>query len=196
MSEWDELAADWNDRPGVRAYADAAHRSLVEHAAQVAFDLHQVRVCDFGCGTGLLTERLADVATHIDAIDTSPAMLGVLARTAERSGWDHVRPSTQLPGESERYDLIVCSSVLAFVDDYDATVEMLAQHLGHGGWFVQWDWERNLPADDQSIGFSVADIRSALGAAGLEHVDVRHGFEIEVDGETLRPLMGTGRRPT
>lgn len=194
MSEWDELAADWDARPGVRAYADAAHRALVEHAAKVGFDLHQVRVCDFGCGTGLLTERLADLATRIDAIDTSPAMLEVLARTAERSGWDHVRPSTRLPGE--RYDLIVCSSVLAFVDDYGSTVGMLAEHLEPGGWFVQWDWERDPAGGDRSIGFSVADIRSALGAAGLGQVDVRHAFEIVVDGEALRPLMGTGRRPT
>ena len=58
MSEWDGEAAGWDDDPYVRAYADAAFASLTALAAREEFDINDATVCDFGCGTGLLTERL------------------------------------------------------------------------------------------------------------------------------------------
>jgi len=88
-------------------------------------------------------------------------------------------------------DLIVCSSVCAFLDDYPATVIDLTSRLAGGGFFVQWDWERT--ADDDH-GLSRDQIRHALTAAGLQAVEVGIGFEVTAEGHSMAPLMGTGRQ--
>lgn len=193
MSEWDAIAGEWDDVPAVRAYADAAFASLTSLAAESGIELVGLAVLDFGCGTGLLTERLVPHSDRLDAVDSSSAMLDVLRAKVTRDGWTNVRVLGDLPAESQGYALIVCSSVLGFVDDYSATVLALASHLMPGGLFVQWDWERE--AGDDASGLAIAEIDAALRAAGLDEVRVGTGFEVEVDGDTMRPLMGSGRRP-
>lgn len=192
-TEWDEWAAGWDGDAAVQAYAEGAFGSLTSLTEAIGVDLSGASACDFGCGTGLLTERLAPHCAVIDAIDTSSAMLEVLGTKIDRHAWDHVRLLEQLPPEPQGYDLIACSSVLAFVDDYPVIVQTLVSHLAEGGLFVQWDWELD-PDDDEPSGLATTDIRQALEAAGLDAVTVGIGFEATIDGDTMRPLMGSGRR--
>ena len=156
-----------------------------------------LRVLDFGCGTGLLSELLIGRADRIGAdeilaVDTSPEMLAQLDRKIAHHGWTTISTSSQLP-DGAPFDLIVCSSVLGFVDDLDATVEQLAGLLAPDGVFVQWDWERVGDYDDH--GLTRREITSALERAGLEDVAVRTAFEIEVDDLTMSPLVASARRP-
>lgn len=136
---WDDHARTW-ENVGTRAYAEAAFASLEHLLSCRSTSLAGARVCDFGCGTGLLTERLADRCSSIDAVDTSTGMLDVLKAKAARLQWPHVRPFTELPTKGSPYDLVVCSSVCAFLDDYPGTVERLVLQLKPGGLFLQWDW--------------------------------------------------------
>jgi len=82
---WDEVAAEWDDGPAARAYAEAAFDSLLAALADRGATLAGSRVCDFGCGTGLLTEKLVDAVKSVDAVDTSSAMLEVLGAKVEKS---------------------------------------------------------------------------------------------------------------
>ncbi len=191
---WDEYAAGWDDQPGVKPYAQAAFGSLLAQAKASGFEISGSTACDFGCGTGLLTEQLVSLCDRIDAVDSSPAMLEVLRDKIAHRGWDNVGVFDQLPQPSYRYDLVVCSSVCAFVDDYPGLVHQLVASMGPGGLFVQWDWELD-PRDDQPFGLTRDAISNALGAAGLVSVSVTTGFEVTVEDETMKPLMGSGRRP-
>jgi 2-polyprenyl-3-methyl-5-hydroxy-6-metoxy-1,4-benzoquinol methylase len=192
--DWDAYAADWDDDLAARTYAEAAFGSLLDRAAARGIDLEGVDACDFGCGTGLLTEHLAERCDRIDAVDTSPAMLAVLDAKIERRGWTHVRTMRTPPAPPAAYDLVVCSSVCAFLDDYPGTVASLVGQLRPGGLFVQWDWERD-PADDDPHGLARDQIRDVLEDAGLVAVLVDTGFTVEVGTETMTPLMGVGRKP-
>lgn len=194
VTDWDQHAADWDERAAVQTYAVSAFRSLTSLAEATDFNLAGCSAFDFGCGTGLLTEHLASVCAHIDAFDTSPAMRDVLSAKIDRHQWRHVRLLDQLPPAPQRYDLIVCSSVLSFVDHYPTMVDRLLRHLAVGGLFVQWDWELD-PSDDQSHGFTREEIRRTLAEAGLASVAVGVAFEVTVDGSTMSPLIGSGRRP-
>lgn len=193
-NEWDEYAPGWDDDEAARTYAEAAHASLLAELERAGRSVDGARVLDFGCGTGLLTERLAPVSQTIDAVDTSQAMLDVLDAKVERHGWSHVRTMTTLPTAAQSYDLVVCSSVCSFLDDYPGTLVQLVNLLAPGGVFVQWDWERD-DDDDDPHGLSRAEISDALDAAGLTTTTVETAFEVAFGEMTMRPLIGTGVKP-
>jgi 2-polyprenyl-3-methyl-5-hydroxy-6-metoxy-1,4-benzoquinol methylase len=199
MSDWDDVADSWDEDEGARAYARAAFESLQGICLARWFSDRQLvsgRVLDFGCGTGLLTELLASRGAEVVAIDSSPRMLAVLEAKRERLGLSNVttagavEPSLVPPA----FDLVVCSSVCAFVDDYPETARELAALLRPGGLFVQWDWELD-PSSDDPHGLSRAQIHEALTAAGLQEVVVETAFEVCVQGKPMRPLLGAGQRP-
>ena len=208
MSDWDDAADGWDGDDATRAYAAAAFDSLAAVLDAAGVSLAGARVLDFGCGTGLLTEHLVDGGAAVVAMDTSRAMIAVLdAKVAER-GWTTVRTTTSLTADSNDgvgapgpFDLVVCSSVLGFVDDYPATVSDLASRLRSGGLFVQWDWERaDTDASDtdegtDDHGLSGDEIASALTAAGLVDGTVVEAFRIPIGEHTMAPLMGHGRAP-
>ncbi len=187
---WDHYAAGWDQDDGARAYASAAFASLQTVLADASVELDGARVIDFGCGTGLLTEQLVASGAIVHGVDTSPAMLEVLDAKVASNGWSTVTTSTEIPSGTTN-DLIVCSSVCSFLDDYPGTAAELVALLRVGGVFVQWDWERS---DGDDHGLTRAEIDTALRGAGLDGVVVDVGFVATVEGETMRPLIGHGSR--
>ena len=188
---WDDHAAGWDDDPAARSYAAAAFDSLLVALDERGVGLSGSVVCDFGCGTGLMTERLVDRVDSVDAVDTSSAMLHVLAAKIAERGWTNVRARMDVPSSTSSHDLVVCSSVCSFLEDYPGTMRKLAGLLGPGGLFVQWDWERD--DDDDSHGLTRSEIRDAITSAGLVDVHVDTAFEVDVDGQVMRPLIGVGQ---
>ena len=191
-NEWDSYASSWDTDSGARGYAAAAFASLQHILNDVDATLSGARVIDFGCGTGLLTELVVSGGATVHAVDTSTAMLEVVDTKIAEHDWIGVRTSTALPGEHDVFDLVLCSSVCSFLDDYPATVNELVARLRGGGLFVQWDWERT---DEDSHGLTRAEVRETLGSAGLVDVTVSGAFSISVDDQTMSPIMGYGQRP-
>ena len=54
--------------------------SLIRHVNVDDNEWKSKRILDFGCGTGLLTEKLAPLVREVIAVDTSPNMIDVLRR--------------------------------------------------------------------------------------------------------------------
>ena len=192
MHDWDEFAEGWDDAVGTRIYAEGAYRSLLDTLDARGLTLDGMRVLDFGCGTGLLTELLVGRVASVDGVDVSPRMREVFASKVRDRSWEDVSVHAELPdGE---FDLIVCSSVLGFVDDYAAAVAQLAGLLAPGGLLVHWDWARD-EEHPSAGGLTPEHIRSALTDVGLAGVEAGVGFEASVEGEEMRPLMGAAQRP-
>ena len=72
---WDDYADEWDANGDARSYANSAFASLAEHLDVQAPVWRQRRVLDFGCGTGLLTEKLSPLVAQVVAIDTSQKMI-------------------------------------------------------------------------------------------------------------------------
>ena len=75
---WNEHASSWDDKPEVKLYADKAFASLVAQTDLRGAGWTSKRVLDFGCGTGLLAQKVAPYVGELIAVDTSEKMIAVL----------------------------------------------------------------------------------------------------------------------
>ena len=74
MSEsWDQYAEGWDSDADVILYSTKAYDALCE-----ILNLEGLTILDFGCGTGLLTERMAPKANRILGLDSSEKMISAL----------------------------------------------------------------------------------------------------------------------
>lgn len=189
-ASWDDYAAGWDTNPDVIHYANSAFESLCQLVS-----LNGLRVLDFGCGTGLLTERIAELAATVVAIDPSAKMVDVLAQkniANVSSVVGEVNPSfiRDNPCFANGFDLIVASSVCGFLTDYERTLLDLKGLLKPGGIFVQWDWQRT---DDDGSGFEPAEILQAYADAGLSSLGVSEAFSLGGQSGTMAVLMGVAK---
>ena len=192
-NDWDEFALGWDTNDDVRTYAEMAFDSWRRKVAPIVRDLPNCRVLDFGCGTGLLTEKIAPICGQILAVDTSAKMLGVLQEKISDTNISNVTAMEiavnattvkENPDLASKFGLVVASSVCSFLPDYETTLCNLVSILNPGGLFVQWDWLADMSADR---------IRSAFEAAGLFDVSIEEAFTMESGDESMAVVMGIGR---
>jgi malonyl-CoA O-methyltransferase len=94
------------------------------------------RILEIGCGTGVLTERLADAfpSAKIDAVDISSAMT-VEARSClagkKRINW--IIEDARRLSEKTKYPLIVSNCALHWITPIEMIIAKLASLLGQGG---------------------------------------------------------------
>ncbi|NNN79722.1 class I SAM-dependent methyltransferase [Vibrio sp. 11-4(1)] len=188
--DWDGLAKNWESNPATEQFAQSVFEQL-----QQLTQLDGIKVLDFGCGTGQLSQRLSPMVKDIVALDASEAMIEEL----DKKELANVEPVVdalsrglvaQHPAFRGQFDLVVASSVLAFVEDLDASLKISHSLLNHGGYFVHFDWI----AESEQDGFTLAKSERALKDAGFTEVESQHVFDITSDGKTMPVLMGLGRR--
>lgn len=185
---WDDYADGWDSNSGVIEYSKKAFDSLCEFKSPEGLN-----VLDFGCGTGQLTEKIACIASSVVAVDSSPKMIEVL----KNKNIHNVNPLSceisrtsinENPIFKPGFDLIVASSVCAFVPDYEKTLSDLKLLLKEGGIFIQWDWKRSNVDDD--FGFTNEIITDAYSNVGLSLVRVSEEFSLTSEKGTMQVLMG------
>jgi len=192
-NEWDEFAAEWDSNTATSVYADHAFEELTQ-----VLDLEGLNVFDFGCGTGLLTERLSPHVNEVIALDGSTPMINQLRLKALPNIFpiadfltaNLVRSNKLLQQE---FDLITASSVCAFLSDYITTLLIFKSLLRSGGTYVQWDW---LSSDEGSdMGLTKSRVRRSMDDAGFINIALTQPFAIENSGDVMPVLMAVGKAP-
>lgn len=91
---------------------------------------HGTRALELGCGTGLILERVAEVAKEAVGIDLSEGM----AQRARGRGLDvRIGNVCNLPFEDDEFDLTYGFKVLAHVPDIDAAIGEASRVTRPGG---------------------------------------------------------------
>ncbi|HHJ3164403.1 TPA: class I SAM-dependent methyltransferase [Vibrio parahaemolyticus] len=188
--DWDGLAKNWESNPATEQFAQSVFAQL-----QQLTQLDGIKVLDFGCGTGQLSQLLSPIVKNIVALDASEAMIEEL----DKKELLNVEPVVdalsrglvaQHPAFRGQFDLVVASSVLAFVDDVESSLDIAHSLLNEGGYFVHFDWV----AESEQDGFTLSRSENALSNAGFVDVEAKKVFDITSDGQTMSVLMGVGRR--
>lgn len=176
--DWDDFADDWELNSNVVLYAERAFETLLD-----AVNLQNLDVLDFGCGTGLLTEKIAPLARQVVAVDTSEKMISKLR--AKNLNNVVTVPIISL---TQKFDLIVASSVFSFVADYEDTLSLLRSLLAPKGMLVQWDWLSS--GEEGDIGLTKEEIEGAFLKAGFSSSNVTQPFSMESEKGDMVVLMG------
>ena len=190
-NEWDEYAKEWDTKPDVIEYSEHAFKSLTD-----LIEIEGLNILDFGCGTGLLSEKMSPKAKQIVAIDSSIEMIEVL----RNKNLPNVHVLSELLTEdlinsndclSRKFDLIVASSVCGFLPNYNEILGLLKSLLVPNGVFVQWDWLVN---DDHSeFGLSKNNIEKGFKHAQLKLESLSEPFTMGEGEESMSVIMAVGR---
>lgn len=99
-----------------------------------------VDLLDVGCGTGAGPVHAAGtLSCRVTGVDLSTAMIGWARRRAREEGVEHavgfcVADVLALPFPDDHFDVVVCESVLVFVDDKEAALRECVRVTRPGGW--------------------------------------------------------------
>lgn len=130
---FDQFSTDYDARMrGQLAYAvPEILRQLGELVLSRKKDL---RILDLGCGTGLAGVAFKDMASSIDGIDLSPAMI---ERARAREIYDALMVGDIETAKGARaYDLVLAADTLVYLGDLDGSFDAAASSLKRGGFFL------------------------------------------------------------
>lgn len=194
-AHFDLAAAKWDENPARRELADAIAAGIRRYISVNP----PARMLDFGCGTGNISIRLADVAGEVLAVDSSSGMtdefsrkLEQLPELREKITVQHAEfPDLSLVGRG--FDLICLSMVLHHVEDHAGLLKKLVGYLTPGGKIAiadiyaedgQFHQDMTVPHN----GFNPQDIVEILADANCGEITFRevHKLHKPVKDGTMR----------
>jgi ubiquinone/menaquinone biosynthesis C-methylase UbiE len=127
---YDAFSADYERERG-KNDPGGYHELLDELEAEYVRRFGQARdVLEVGCGTGLVLMRIRDFARRAQGVDLSPGML----EKAKARGLDvQLGSATELPFESNQFDVTCSFKVLAHVPEIEKALSEMARVTRPGG---------------------------------------------------------------
>jgi len=161
---WARLTSD-EPVSRVRATVRAGRNKMrAAMLAQMPEDLSGARILDAGCGTGTMTQALAERGAEVVAVDISPSLVEIADRRLPEALRDQVTFSAGDLRASElgRFDHVLAMDSLIYysADDIAATLDALAPRVGGAVIFTvaprtpllmtMWQIGRLFPTEDRS----------------------------------------------
>lgn len=124
-----------------RTCDDFRQRYRVWSALIAKYSSPEFRVLDVGCGTGVFTTLAAQHNKEVVGIDGSLEMIDFCRQQPALRGPEHLCfihcAIERLPGlHLEAADLMLCSSVLEYVDHFDMCLQILSDLVKPGGHLI------------------------------------------------------------
>ncbi len=170
-----DKAQDWDTRPAPAQISEGVGAALVAKVPLRA----DMRVMDFGAGTGLVSAHVAPHVQMIYAVDISAAMLEQLAAKPALRGKVEVFCQDILKTPLGRpVDLVVSAMAMHHVEDTSALMRAFAAHLAPGGRVALADLDHEdgsfHAAGTEGVfhhGFVRDELRDKLASAGFTQIE-------------------------
>lgn len=204
-AEWDAVAETWDSMAA--EYAPIFYNLLWQETGINPTASGSMTVLDFGCGTGLLTEKLRETMTvdKVICVDAAPKMVAQLQGKIERNSWENVtalsvefanmkeEDTVQMEAMYGTVDLVVASSVMSFIpkDTLGATMQVISKLLKSGGSFVHSDWPKSEPDNPDGMSNESSGAMYAMGGLTTTSQKV---VSIEMYGESGKIFLGVARK--
>lgn len=185
---FDSKASEWDASAVRAALADAVARAIIAHMPVKRPD----NALEFGCGTGLVTLKVAPACGVLTAVDTSKEMLRMLDEKLIVDGVANVMTKLldlTLPGSDSQlsgdFDFVFSSMTLHHIPDTALFLSQLNEHLTSGGTLAiaDLDAEDGLFHDDDTEkvhhGFERRSLKTQLETAGFSNVTFMTAHIIE-----------------
>lgn len=156
-AQWDRIAVERNTQ--LRSGRDLSFEFVLKPTIlDLVADVNRDSVLDAGCGSGVLTEVLADMATTVVGVDMSHVNIELADRSKSRpNGVRYYCESIEkfATKSSERFSLIVANMVLQDSAELDQCLEALARLSLHDTILVAsithpWFWPTYWGYDKES----------------------------------------------
>ncbi len=132
---WDKTAERYAKRP---VSDEATYQKKL--AETQSFFRPNMRIVEFGCGTGTTAVHHAPHVLHIDAIDISENMLEIGRGKAREAGIDNITFTrgtlTEFNAQTASMDAVLGLNVIHLLPDRQAVIAEVARILKPGGIFV------------------------------------------------------------
>jgi len=165
-------------------------------------------VLDVGCGVGMTAAHLAKtIGCHVTGIDLREGMIARSNERAEREGVTdrvsfRVADAVALPFDDDTFDVVMCESVLALVEDQPRVLAEMCRVLKPGGGLGVTEAAWMMPPTEELLvqlksAFGHMEIHSPSGwhalieDAGFENLVV-DAHEISVKSESLSRIRRYG----
>jgi ubiquinone/menaquinone biosynthesis C-methylase UbiE len=185
---FDDKAAQWDANALRAALADAVARAIIAHLPVG----RPKNALEFGCGTGLVTLRVAPHCSLLTAVDSSREMLKILNEKIAAGSVANIRPvfldlslkeaGSELEGA---FDFVFSSMTLHHIPETSGFLHQLNVHMAPGGSMAiaDLDAEDGLFHDDATEkvhhGFERFNLQAMLETAGFINVSFMTAYIIE-----------------
>ncbi len=179
---FNQAAADWDQKDTRQQIAQAVFETIT---SRVSLQRH-MEILDFGCGTGLLSFKIAPLVRSVTGVDLSEGMLGQLKgkNTSALQVTPLCRDILEEPLE-QRFDGIISSMAIHHVEQVGPLFKAFRKALKRDGFLAISDLE----AEDGSFhthgndgvhhfGFEREELRRLLEETGFFHVRFHHAHTI------------------
>jgi 2-polyprenyl-3-methyl-5-hydroxy-6-metoxy-1,4-benzoquinol methylase len=163
------------------------------------------QVLDAGCGSGIFSFEAAKRAGRVRALDGAAAMIELCEAEKARCGATNVSFETGYldvlrTWEPSQFDVILSSSVLEYVDDFEATLASMARLLKPGGRMII-----SMPNGDglyrkaEAMIYKMtgkpryyAHVRNVVTAARMQGLLKNHGLQVQTTQYYAEPPLPMG----
>ena len=171
---FNEKAKDWDANEMRTMLSSAIGSSILAHVS-----LHeQMRVMDFGAGTGLISSQVAPLVKKIVAVDISEAMLNKLVAKPELQAKVEIVCQDIIEKPiADNFDLIMSAMSMHHVKDTSKLIQRFSEHLNPGASIALADLDKEdgsfHPEDSEGVfhlGFKRNELQIILEKYGFREV--------------------------
>jgi putative AdoMet-dependent methyltransferase len=195
---FEEKATDWDVNEMVRGLSSAIGSTILN-----SVDLDKdMKVMDFGAGTGLISSHIAPFVNKITAVDISEAMLNQLAAKPELKG--KVEPACQNILEQpldEEFDLIMSAMAMHHVEDTEKMIHTFAEHLKPGAFVALADLDLEdgtfHPADVEGVyhsGFDREAFEKILEKNHFTNIRFENAHTVDKEGKEYSIFLAVAKK--